>query len=198
MMAPIMAVASAPSVNYLSNAWEVFLLFVIPVGGGIPGGVVLAKARGIAWPVMMLLYFISDLALACVFEPLMLLMIAGGKRSKFVMRVNEAMRKSMQKTTDRYGVKLGPMQLILIAFGVDPMTGRSAAKAAGHGFISGWTLAIAGDMIFFTVLMVSTLLLNNILGDGTWTTIIMMVAMFVVPTWIKKAREKWASLRTAS
>lgn len=76
----------------------------------------------------------------------------------------------------------------MIAFGVDPMTGRSVARAAGHGFIMGWMFAIAGDMLYFGVLMVSTLWLNGILGDGTWTTIIILAAMMIVPWLIKKIR----------
>jgi hypothetical protein len=79
----------------------------------------------------------------------------------------------------------------MIAFGVDPITGRAATVAAGHGFLSGWTLAIIGDMFFFLVLMSSTLWLNNILGDGTWTAIIVMVGMMVLPGLIRRVRDRW-------
>ena len=175
-------------VNPISSAWEVLMLFLIPVGGGIPGGVLLARNRGLAWPVMMILYSISDVILAFIFEPLMLGAIAAGKRSSFVARLGEAFRKSMQKTTSNYGSTLGPLALVLVAFGVDPMTGRGAAKAAGHGFLSGWTLAITGDMLYFTVLMISTLWLNNILGNETRTTVIILVAMMVVPYLVRRIR----------
>ncbi len=176
-----------------SSLWDVFLLFLIPIGGGIPGGVVLAQARGIDWPVMMVLYFISDVVLACVFEPLMLLIIHLGKKSPFIIRFREAMKQSVARTTSGYGNHLGPLALVLIAFGVDPMTGRAAAKAAGHGFVTGWLIAISGDMIYFTVLMVSTIWLNGILGDGTWTTIIILVLMMGVPYLIKKFKARRSS-----
>lgn len=179
---------SSESLKFISNAWEVFVLFSIPIGGGIPAGVVLAKARGIEWPVMLVLYFISDIALACVFEPLVLLITYAGKHYPAVARFNEAVKKSTHKTISKYGIKPGPITLVTIAFGVDPMTGRTAALTAGHGFISGWALAILGDMLFFTLLMGSTLWLNNILGDGTWTAIIIMVAMMVVPSLIRRFR----------
>ena len=39
----------------LSSAGEVLTLFLIPIGGGIPAGVILAKSRGIEWPVTTLL-----------------------------------------------------------------------------------------------------------------------------------------------
>jgi hypothetical protein len=45
------------------------------------------------------------------------------------------------------------------------MTGRAAAKAAGHGFLPGWAIAITGDMIYFVVLMASTLWLQ-----ASWAT----------------------------
>jgi hypothetical protein len=160
-----MAQASS-SISSISSAWEVFMLFSIPIGGGIPAGVVLAKSRGLHWPVMTVLYFISDVALACVFEPFMMLVRLSGKRYPLMARFIEAFKKSTDKTIARYGIKPGPVTLIVIAFGTDPMTGRTAALAAGHGFFSGWTLAIMGDMVFFAVLMASTLWLNNILGDG--------------------------------
>ena len=45
---------------YFKGAREVLWLFLVPVGGGIPGGVLLAQKRGLTWPVMMILYFISS------------------------------------------------------------------------------------------------------------------------------------------
>jgi hypothetical protein len=187
MAAPISSVSS------ISSAWEVFMLFSIPIGGGIPAGVVLAKKRGITWLSMLVLYFISDVLLALVFEPLMLLVTLASKHNRYLARIRDAFKKSTSKTISKYGINPGPISLILLAFGVDPMTGRTAAFAAGHGFFSGWALAIAGDMIFFVILMASTLWLNSFLGDGTWTAVIIMVAMTVVPLLIRRVRGWWRS-----
>jgi len=68
------------------------------------------------------------------------------------------------------------------------MTGRAATAAAGHGFIAGWTLAIAGDLVYFLLIMVSTLWLNGILGDGTWTTLIILALMMFLPPLIQRLR----------
>lgn len=173
-----------------AGAWKVLSLFLIPIGGGIPAGVLMAKSEGIAWPFTALLYLISDIILACVFDPVMHFLIAAGKRSPALSRINATFKQSTQKSISSYGTHLGPLTLIMIAFGVDPMTGRAATAFAGHGFLTGWTLAITGDMLYFTLLMASTLWLNGILGDGTWTTIIIMVLMMVVPGLLRKAREK--------
>jgi len=176
--------------KFISSAGEVLTLFLIPIGGGIPAGVLLARSRNLDWPVMMVLYFISDVILACLFEPVMLLVIAAGKRSAFISRISAAFKQAMKKTTPYYGSSLGPFALIMVAFGVDPMTGRAAAVAAGHGFLAGWAFAIAGDMLYFTVLMVSTLWLNSVLGDGTWTTLIILAAMIFVPMVVRRFRER--------
>jgi len=170
------------------SAWGVLSLYLIPVGGGIPAGVLLAKRHGIGWPASSVLYFVSDVILALIFEPLLKGVIALGRRMPRLGRVTEAFRASMRRTGEKYGTAAGPVALILIAFGIDPMTGRSAAAAAGHGFVSGWTLAIAGDMLYFWVIMISTLSLNSILGDGTWTTMIIMAAMLLVPMAVKRLK----------
>ncbi|MCM0605911.1 MAG: hypothetical protein KA715_07450 [Xanthomonadaceae bacterium] len=168
--------------------WPVLKLFLIPIGGGIPSGVLAARDLGFAWPLTAFLYLISDVILACFFEPLMLGFIHLSKRSKKLDRIGHVMGESTRRTVARYGHKTGSLALIGIAFGVDPMTGRSVAKAAGHGFIMGWMFAIAGDMIYFSVLMISTLWLDRILGDGTWTAIIILALMMIVPALINKIK----------
>ncbi|MBI5203134.1 MAG: hypothetical protein HY925_16205 [Elusimicrobia bacterium] len=170
------------------GAWGVLGLFCIPIGGGIPAGVLLAKARGIPWPVMEVLYFVSDVLLACTFEPVLRFLILLGRRSPAVKKVADAIRLVVRQSAARYGSAAGPLALIGIAFGVDPMTGRAAAHAAGHGFVAGWAIAIAGDMIYFTVIMISTLWLGSMIGDGTVVTFIILALMFAVPAAIRKLK----------
>ena len=170
----------------INDAWDVFILFMIPIGGGIPAGVLLAQSRKIPWPTMFGLYFVSDVVLAFLFEPITWLIKRAAKHSPFLTRFLAHMKFSIQKTVERFGVNPGPLTLILISFGVDPMTGRSAALYAGHGFITGWAVAIVGDLIFFGAIMASTLWLNSVLGDGTWTAILIMLAMFTIPPLVRR------------
>jgi hypothetical protein len=174
----------------MKDLWAVLMLFLIPIGGGIPAGVLLAKSRGISWPVMMILYAISDVILAFTFEPILKILIRYGKSRPSWARFHAAMKKSVDRSISHYGTKSGPLALVLIAFGVDPMTGRAAAHAAGHGFVSGWLLAITGDMIYFTVLMVCTLWLKAVLGDGTAVMMIILFAMILAPVIIRRVRER--------
>ena len=164
---------------------DVLALFLIPVGGGIPAGVLLARNHAIPWPVTALLYFVSDVILACVFEPLMRAVVQLGKRSA---RLSQAMRSVREKNAVRYGTAPGPLALIGISFGIDPMTGRSMAAAVGHGFVTGWLIAIAGDMIYFGLIMASTLWLDGILGNGTVTSLIILGLMIGLPPIIRRVQ----------
>lgn len=173
----------------LKSASEVLSLFLIPIGGGIPAGVLLAKSRGLAWPLTVILYFVSDVILACIFEPMMRGVILLAKRSDFMRRWAQAYKASLVRKAERYGgARRGPFALVMISFGIDPMTGRTAARMAGHGFVTGWAIAICGDMIFFALIMISTLCLNSVLGDGTWTAIIIMASMIGIPMLIDRYR----------
>jgi uncharacterized membrane protein len=178
--------------QFLTSLKEVFLLFVIPIGGGIPAGVVLAKNRGLHWGIMLILYFFSDVVLACVFEPIMLMFVRASEKIEFLSKVRKALVQTTTQTVSKFGLKPRPFSIVVITFGTDPMTGRVVSKAAGHGFFVGWLLTIIGDMFYFSVLMVSTLWLSDILGDGTWTVIIIMVLMMVVLSLVRRVRKWWA------
>ena len=47
----------------------IFLLFCVPVGGGIPLGVLMARDAGLPPALTLSLYFVSDLVLALTTEP---------------------------------------------------------------------------------------------------------------------------------
>lgn len=170
------------------GVWGVFLFFLVPVGGGIPAGVLMAHARGVGWPLMMVLYFVSDVVLACVFEPLLKLLIAIGRSVPFLGVAARAARDGLKRTASRYGTAGGPLALVLVSFGVDPMTGRAAAAAAGHGFLPGWAIAITGDMFYFALLMVSTLWVGSALDNDRLTIGVMLVVMLVLPALLRRWR----------
>ena len=174
--------------NFWRSCGEVLTIFCIPFGGGIPAGVILAEKSRLAWYITAVLYFASDIILACVFEPLMLLFMHSTRNSEFTKRFIANYKATLARTGFNYGLSPSWFSLVIVSFGVDPMTGRAAARAAGHGFISGWAIAICGDMFFFALIMASTLLLNNILGDGTTAALVVMLGMFIIPPAIRKVR----------
>ncbi len=179
----------------LPSGWPVgalgaFLLFLVPVGGGIPAGVLIARAGGVSPPVMMALYFVSDVVLAFVFEPMLRLLVALGRWVPVLGRLGRRLGRGVQGGLP--GGTRGPLGLILVSFSVDPMSGRAAAAAAGHGFVPGWALAIAGDMLYFALLMVSTLWLNSVLGDERLTVGAVLLLTLVLPSLIRRWRARRA------
>ncbi len=168
---------------------SVLKLFLIPVGGGIPAGVLLAQAKGVAWPVTAALYLVSDIFLAVAFEPVLRLLAWIAGKVPVLARFGAAMKSVPARSAAHFsGIGAGPLALIMVAFGVDPMTGRAAALAAGHGFLAGWAFAIAGDMLYFAVIAVTTLRLSSYFRNPNTTVLIVLGAMFIVPILARRFR----------
>jgi hypothetical protein len=168
---------------------SVLKLFIIPVGGGIPAGVLLAQTKGVAWPFTTLLYLVSDIALALAFEPILRLISVVVGKVPLLTRFSAALKAATARSAAHIsGTSTGPLTLVMVSFGVDPMTGRATAHAAGHGFIAGWAFAIAGDMLYFAVIALTTLRLNTYFKDPNTTMLIVLGAMFVVPMLVRYFR----------
>jgi len=168
---------------------SVLKLFIIPVGGGIPAGVLLASAKGLAWPIFTVLYLVSDIFLALAFEPILRILAAVMGRVPFLARFSAALKAATARSAAHFGgTGAGPISLVMISFGVDPMTGRATALAAGHGFLAGWAFAIAGDMLYFGVIALTTLRLNSYIRDPNNTMMIVLGAMLGVPYLVRYFR----------
>jgi len=185
-----MNLSSLPGLGHSPAALvSVFKLFLLPVGGGIPAGVLLAQKNGAAWPVTATLYLVSDLVLAVAFEPILRLFAALGRRLPLLARLGAASRALSERSTRKFaGSGAGPIALIMIAFGVDPMTGRTSALAAGHGFLAGWAFAITGDLLYFAVIAVTTVRLNAYFHDPNTAMLIVLAGMFLLPVLLRRLR----------
>jgi hypothetical protein len=173
----------------LSGMLPVLKLFLLPVGGGIPSGVLLARDSGLAWPVTAGLYLVSDLVLAVCFEPLLRGVAAVTGRVRVLARFTAALKAAtVRSVAPVAGTSTGPLALVLVAFGVDPMTGRASALAAGHGFLAGWAIAIAGDMLYYAVIAATTLGLNAYLKNPENVVLLVLGAMFLVPMLVRSVR----------
>ncbi|NVN90822.1 MAG: hypothetical protein HXX11_09485 [Desulfuromonadales bacterium] len=167
----------------------VLKLFLLPVGGGIPAGVLLAQVKGLAWPITTLLYLVSDVVLALAFEPILRLVATLCGKIPFLARLSTVLKTATARSVTHFsGTGAGPITLVMIAFGVDPMTGRASALAAGHGFLAGWAFAIVGDMLYFAVIALTTLRLNSYFRDPNTTMMIVLGAMFGVPILVRYVR----------
>jgi hypothetical protein len=68
------------------------------------------------------------------------------------------------------------------------MTGRAAALAAGHGFLTGWAFAITGDMLYYAVIALTTLRLNSYFRNPNTTVLVVLGAMIAVPMLVRRFR----------
>ena len=68
------------------------------------------------------------------------------------------------------------------------LPGRAAAMAKGHGFAAGWAVAIAGDMLYYAVVAITTLRLNAYVKDPNTAMVIVLGLMIVVPLVVRRAR----------
>jgi len=163
----------------------VLLLFCIPGGMGIPPGVLLGSHGGLGPIVMSILYFASDIILACVFEPLLVILAAVARRLSFVSRAGDAVLAGIKRTMPA-GNASAPVGIALTAFGAGLPFGRALAAGAGFGLVSSWLFTIAGDMAYFGLGMASTLWFDNLLGDPRMAALAGLVVMFVVPALIRR------------
>jgi hypothetical protein len=177
--------APLPS-SWPGGALGAFLLFLVPVGGGIPLGVLIARDGGVTPLVTALLYLASDVVLAVFTEPWLAFLRWLSRHVAFVGRIGAVLGRLSGRAGLRDSGARGPLGLILVAFTISPTTGRAAAAAAGHGFFSGWALAITGDMGYFALLMGSTLWLSTIFGDDRFTIGAVLVGTWVLPLVIRR------------
>jgi hypothetical protein len=176
----------------------VLLLFLLPVGGGIPAGVLLAQSQGLGWAPTAGLYLVSDLILALAFEPVLRGLVLLARRSPSLARFGTALQAAMARSAAQVGGPgLGPIALVMVAFGVDPMTGRSAALAAGHGFLAGWAIAIVGDLLYYAVVALATLRLHAWLKHPEATVWIVLAAMLLLPILARRLRPGRSAVRPA-
>lgn len=171
-----------------SGALGAFLLFLVPVGGGIPAGVLMARDGGASALLTALLYLVSDIVMSFTGEAMLKSLVLLGRWIPALGRLGQRLVSLSGNVGLRDSGVRGPLGLIMVSFTISPLAGRAAAAAAGYGFVVGWALAIAGDMLYFTLLMVSTLWLSSVLGDERLTVGAVLAIMFLAPMMLRRLR----------
>src|SRR3954468_10081319 len=156
-LAPLLNPTAPLPAIWPTGAWGAFLLFLMPIGGGIPLGVLMGRDAGLSILVIAGMSFVSDIVMAVTHEPFFVLLRWLARKYPAMGKVRDALRQAAEKFGLRDAGRRGPLGLILFSFTVDPVMGRGASLLAGHGPILGWTFSIAGDMIFFWVVAASTI-----------------------------------------
>jgi hypothetical protein len=175
------------------GALGVFLIFATQIGAGIPLGVIRARDAGLHPAFTSLLYVASDVVLAVTMEPMLAGLRWVSRRVPFLARIGTLLGRLSGGAGLQEGGVRGPLGLILVSFSVSPTFGRAASEAAGHGFLSGWTLAIIGDMLYFWLVMAGTLWVSSLLGDDRLAIGAVLIATWVLPLVIRRLRKRPAA-----
>jgi hypothetical protein len=184
-LAPLIDPTAPLPAYWPTGFWGAFLLFLVPIGGGIPLGVIMGRDAGLSPFTMSAMYFVSDIFMAVSHEPIFWLLGWLASSIPALGKVRDFFRKASNASGLRDEGARGPLGLILLSFTVDPVSGRGAAAAAGHGFFAGWSFAIAGDMLYFGVLMAATLWLSGVFGDDRTTVGVVLLGIFVISTYLR-------------
>jgi hypothetical protein len=159
-------------------------------------GVLMARDSGLSPLATAGVYFVSDLLLAVTNEPFLALLRWLSKRIEVLARVGRIFGRLTGSAGLKEGGVRGPLGLILVSFMISMTTGRAAAAASGHGFFTGWGLAIIGDMAYFGLLMATTLWVSSIFGDDRLTIGAVLIATWVLPLVIRRLRRRSPSSST--
>jgi hypothetical protein len=169
----------------------VFALFWSPVGPGIPAGVVLARRLALKPAVTFALYALSDVLSAFIVGPFFALLRRHGPRVRPIrwlgrrvlqvgtvgMRVPEA----KDVATGRAGLSPVLFRIATVSFGIDVYTGGALASGLPVPRVAGWACAIAGDLVWFAMLLAVSMSAAQVVDNDLGLGLIVMLAMIVIP-----------------
>jgi hypothetical protein len=174
----------------------VFALFFAPVGPGIPAGVLLARHAGIN-PLMTLgLYALTDLIGAFICHPwyvflkrlaarVPVLRAIGNKLLKFALIGARPPRVEDLQQGGK-GALPALFRIGTIGFGLDVYHAGMVVAGLPIPRVAGWLAAIAGDLVWFSVLLVTSLLTATVTQDDRINAVVMVVVMIALPPLAKR------------
>lgn len=168
----------------------VFALFWSPVGPGIPAGVLLARHVPLNPAVTFLLYATSDVFAATVCHPLYNVLRRAARRVPALRTLGQrVMRFAMlgarvPPVADlRTGTRIAPalFRVATVGFGVDIYSAGMLVNAGRLPTVLGWASAIAGDLVWFAILLGTSLAAAAVVDDDRVVGGVVLLAMFIIP-----------------
>jgi hypothetical protein len=167
----------------------VFALFWAPVGPGIPAGVLLAQHLRLAPALTFGLYALSDVLAVLLLNPLYSSLRAYGRRNATVRKIGKrvlavAMFGVRRPTADEVRAgRLAPtlFRVATVGFGVDIYTGGALATGLPIPRLPGWAAALAGDLVWFALLLGSSILAAQVFDDERWIAVVVLAVTFFGP-----------------
>jgi hypothetical protein len=170
----------------------VFALFWAPVGPGIPAGVLLARHVPLNPLVTFGLYAASDVLAAVVLNPVFTglrrwarrvpsLRKAGQRFLRLAMMGTPAARPaSADGAPPTRAAEL--FRVATIGFGVDVYTAGAVATGLPVSRVMRWACAIAGDLVWFAILLATSIAAASVADDDRVVGIVVLIAMLVIPS----------------
>jgi hypothetical protein len=160
----------------------VLALFFVPIGAGIPVGVLLARHVPLHPLVTFGLYVVSDMGAALVCHPIFAWL---RRRARAVPRLRRAGQRVLGVAMlgiprDDVGSWPALSRIATVGFGVDVYTAGLLATGLAVPRIPGWASAIAGDCVWFAVILTTSLAAGSVTDDDRLVLLAMVVAMIVV------------------
>ncbi len=167
----------------------VFALFWAPVGPGIPAGVLLAHHVRLAPAVTFGLYTLSDTLAALVLTPVFGWLRTHGRRIPMVRAVGKRMLAAAMigartpTAADVQDGRIAPalFRIATVGFGVDVYTAGALASGLPVPRLAGWAAAIAGDLVWFAVLLGASIAAAGVFDDERWIAVVVIAVTIVVP-----------------
>lgn len=169
----------------------VFALFWAPVGPGIPAGVLLARHAGISPAMTFGLYTLSDVLGACVCQPLYAFIRRFGGRVPVLRRLGAVMMKvaligtrpPRPEEVARGARGTWPVlfRIGVVGFGADLYTAGLLVAGLPIPRLAGWTAALAGDLVWFAVLLATSIAAAQVTDRSGLQLVIMLAVMILVP-----------------
>ncbi len=170
----------------------VFALFWSPVGPGIPAGVLLARHIPLSPFLTFGLYALSDVLGAAVCHPLFTGLRRYGGRVPALRKLGNGFMKVAMFGTSiphpqdchdpaRRGVAPALFRVGTVGFGVDVYTAGMVMGGLPVPRLLGWASAIAGDVLWFALLLATSIGTAAVVDDDRVIGIVVLVAMLVLP-----------------
>jgi hypothetical protein len=164
-------------------AMLVLALFFSPVGPGVPAGVLLARHVPLPAAVTFGLYTLSDVLAAIVCHPLFVLLRRHGRKVRPIRWLGRHVLSFAMMGVPRpeAGAALPALgRIATVGFGVDVYTGGILAIGLDVPRIAGWGAAIAGDLVYFAILLATSFAAASIIDNDWFVLGVMIVAMVVI------------------
>ncbi len=160
----------------------VLALFFAPVGPGIPAGVLLARHVPLNPAATFGLYAVSDVIAAFVCHPIFVFLRRHGRRVRPIRWFGQRMLAlaMVGVAAEREGIG-GLSRIATVGFGVDVYTAGAVATGLRVPRVLGWASAIAGDLVWFALLLATSVAAASVVNDDRVVFLVMVVAMIAIP-----------------